>query len=173
MLSKLWRLLGKNKHVDSPIAEAHRIIITADCLSAIQQCIAKDTRRRHEGVAYLLGQVSEDRTIAVAAICPKAITTYGSFSVTSKDMAHVIRTANELTLQIVGQVHSHPLDAFHSDGDNDGANIAYKGYVSIVLPQYGRKLPSLDGAAFFLFNERGKFIELGINNVTAVPEVLI
>ena len=172
MLSKLKRLLGKNKPENNLIAEMYKIIITTGCISAIQQCLAKDTRKKHEGIAYLLGQVSENRTIAVAAICPKASTTYGSFSVTSKDMARVIRTANKLNVQVVGQVHSHPGDAFHSDGDNNGANIAYRGYVSIVLPQYGRKLPSMDGTAFFLFNERGKFIELGIDKVTIVPEVL-
>ena len=158
MLSKLKRFLGKNKSSKEAVSGTHKIIITKGCLSAIRQCLAKDIARRHEGVAYLIGQVTEDRTIAVAAICPKDRTTYGSFSVTSKDMAHVIRTANKLSLQVVGQVHSHPRDAFHSDGDEDGANIAYKGYVSIVLPQYGKKLPSLDAAAFFLFNEKGNFI---------------
>jgi proteasome lid subunit RPN8/RPN11 len=173
MLSNLKRILKKNKPVKTAVAGTNRIIITMGCLSAVQQCIAKDTKRRHEGVAYLIGQVIEDRTIAIAAICPKATTTIGSFSVTSKDMAHVIRTANKLKLHVVGQVHSHPLDAFHSGGDDTGANIAYQGYVSIVLPQYGRKLPSLDGAAFFLFSGRGKFIELGIKNVITVPEVLL
>lgn len=172
MLSKLKRLLGKSKPEKSLLAGTIKIIITTGCLSAIQQCLAKYTRNKHEGIAYLLGQVSEDRTIAVAAICPKARTTYGSFSVTSKDMARVIKTANKFNLQVVGQVHSHPGDAFHSDGDEAGANIAYKGYVSIVLPQYGSKLPSLDNAAFFLFNGRGKFIELRKDNVTVVPEVL-
>jgi proteasome lid subunit RPN8/RPN11 len=173
MLSKFKRLLGKKKPVNSHVEGPHKLIMTKACLDAIRQCLAKDTKRRHEGIAYLIGQVTEDRTIAVAAICPKASTTYGSFSVTSKDMGHIIKTASILDLQAVGQVHSHPHEAFHSSGDEDGAHIAYKGYVSIVLPQYGRKLPSLDGAAFFLFNEKGKFVELEINNVKVIPEVLV
>jgi hypothetical protein len=153
MLSKFKRLLGKKKPVNSHVEGPHKLIMTKACLDAIRQCLAKDTKRRHEGIAYLIGQVTEDRTIAVAAICPKASTTYGSFSVTSKDMGHIIKTASILDLQAVGQVHSHPHEAF--------------------LPQYGRKLPSLDGAAFFLFNEKGKFVELEINNVKVIPEVLV
>jgi proteasome lid subunit RPN8/RPN11 len=173
MLSKLKRFFSKKKQAENDVSGTHKIIITTGCLGAIKQCLAYDIRRKHEGIAYLIGQITEDRTIAVAAICPKASTTCGSFSVSSRDMAHLIRIANKLNLQVVGQVHSHPRDAFHSGGDEDGANIAYRWYVSVVLPQYGRKLPSLDGAAFFLFSEKGNFIESGMDNVTVVPEVLL
>ena len=61
----------------------------------------------------------------------------------------VVRAAVDRGLQVVGQVHTHPGDAYHSDGDNAGARIAFTGYVSIVLPDYGRDLPALTRAAAY------------------------
>jgi len=103
---------------------------------------------------------------------PEAITTKGSFKVTVPSMARIVRTAASRGLQVVGQVHTHPGLAYHSDGDEDGARIAYTGYVSIVLPDYGRRLPGLDKAAIFMFRSGHGFIELDPPNLTIIPERL-
>ena len=113
-----------------------------------------------EGIAYLLGQSDGSNTLAVTAIRPHAKTTQGGFAVTSAAMADVVRSAVDCGLQLVGQVHTHPGRAYHSEGDEDGARIAYSGYVSIVLPDYGRRLPQLDGAATYMFRSGGGFTPL-------------
>jgi proteasome lid subunit RPN8/RPN11 len=74
-------------------------------------------------------------------------------------MAGVVRKANDAGLQVIGQIHTHPRQAYHSDGDEDGAGIAYDGYVSIVFLNYGRQLPSLSGAAIYFYRNEA-FSEL-------------
>lgn len=123
-------------------------------------------RKGHEGIAYLLGQSDGTTTLAVSAFRPEARTTGGSFTVTSPAMAQIVRTATNLGLHLVGQVHTHPGRAYHSDGDDAGARIAYSGYVSVVLPNYGRQLPALTGAATFMFLAGQGFVPLEASRIT-------
>jgi proteasome lid subunit RPN8/RPN11 len=81
---------------------------------------------------------------------PTATTTAGSFNVSAIAMATVVRSAANLGLAVVGQVHTHPRQAFHSEGDFDGMRIRYPGYVSIVLPNYGRLFPKWTGAEILM-----------------------
>jgi proteasome lid subunit RPN8/RPN11 len=120
-----------------------------------------------EGIAYLFGLTNGATTVVIGAMRPEARTTPGSFEVSSVAMARVVRKANEAGLQVVGQIHTHPHQAFHSGGDEDGARIAYDGYVSIVVPDYGRHLPSLTAAAVYFFRS-GAFVQLGRNALSVV-----
>lgn len=137
-----------------------RVILTESCLNGMRSCMAPEIELGHEGIAYLLGLTNGDSTVIVAAIRPESHTTVGSFNVSPVAMARVVRTTNNVGLQVVGQVHTHPGSAYHSGGDDDGARIAYDGYVSIVVPGYGRELPSLRGAAIYSYRDH-KFSRLG------------
>lgn len=121
-----------------------------------------------EGVCYLLGRTTAETTIAISAIRPDAKVTKGSFHVESVSMIRVVRVASKFGMQVAGQAHTHPELAYHSKGDVDGARIAYTGYVSMVLPNYGRLLPSLDGSATYRF-ENGDFVRIDSSEVVSVP----
>jgi proteasome lid subunit RPN8/RPN11 len=125
--------------------------MTEASVLAMRDCMAQEIARGHEGIAYLFGQTNGATTVVVGAIRPEARTTVGSFNVTSVAMARVVRAATDAGLQVIGQIHTHPGQAYHSDGDEDGARIVYDGYVSIVVPEYGRRLPSLNGAAIYFY----------------------
>ncbi len=84
-------------------------------------------------------------------------------------MAHVVRTAVGAGLQVVGQVHTHPGRAYHSDGDVQGARIIYGGFVSVVLPDYGRRLPAFEGAAAYMFRSGTGFVELTAEHIGIIP----
>jgi len=146
-----------------------RLVLTESCVSALSECMESEIRRGHEGVAYMLGQTDGATTLAIATIRPQAVTTRGSFSVRAPAMAQVVRTAVRAGLQVVGQVHTHPGTAYHSDGDVEGARIVYRGFVSIVLPDYGRRLPALDGAAFYMFRGEPGFAEVAPEHVGIIP----
>jgi proteasome lid subunit RPN8/RPN11 len=149
------------------IPAPRRLVITEAAVLAIQDCIAREIAVGHEGIAYLFGQTNGESTVVVGSIRPDAQTTVGSFNVSARAMARVVRTASDAGLQVVGQIHTHPGQAYHSDGDIDGARIAYDGYVSIVVPQYGRKLPSFAGAAIFFYHD-GTFARLGSRNLLLI-----
>ena len=146
-----------------------RLTLTESCVSALLECIEPEILRGHEGVAYVLGQTDGATTLAVAAVRPQAATTCGSFSVSAPAMAQVVRTAVRAGLQVVGQVHTHPGKAYHSDGDIEGARVVYSGFVSVVLPDYGRRLPALDGAAVYMFRGKAGFAEIAPAHVGIVP----
>ena len=62
--------------------------------------------------------------------------------------------------QVIGvQVHSHPVDAYHSDTDDTYPIATLEGSLSIVLPSFGRDgFESSDIAAYRL--ERGRWLGL-------------
>jgi proteasome lid subunit RPN8/RPN11 len=146
-----------------------RLVITEPCVKALYACMEPEIDAGHEGVAYVLGQTDGTVTLAVSAVRPEAVTTRGSFFVSAPAMAKVVRTAIRAGLQVVGQVHTHPEKAYHSDGDMEGARIVYRGFVSVVLPDYGRRLPSLDGAAVYMFRREAGFVEVAGERIGIVP----
>lgn len=162
---------GKRKLIQA--AKPRRIVLTASCIRAIESCLKDFIKKRHEGICYLYGVTGEEVVLAVSAMKPEAETTYGSFFVSAKSMAKVVRAGANNGLQVVGQVHTHPQQAFHSPGDNEGALTAYDGYISIVIPDYGMELPSLKGAAFFVYVKGHGFIEVAVSKVRIVPEVVV
>jgi hypothetical protein len=168
---RLWpkREYRPRAHNVGRVEQQRRIVLTDACLAAIRSCLAEEIRKGHEGIAYLAGLTNGVTTVAVSAVRPRAHTTWGSFTVDAAAMASVVRAVNSLGLQVVGQVHTHLEDAFHSAGDETGATIRYTGYASIVLPDYGRLLPELTGAAAYLFVSGEGFTVVEMSKVTVAP----
>lgn len=149
---------------------SHRVVLTATCLQMVQAAIREERDNHEEGISYLIGLTDAVTSLALLAIKPRAITTWGSFSVDQRAMAEVVRRACSYGLQVVGQVHTHPQDAYHSEGDEEGARIRYTGYVSIVIPEYGRWLPELDGVATYMYLAKKGFVRIAPSNVIVVLE---
>lgn len=59
--------------------------------------------------------------------------------------------------KLLVQVHSHPGIAYHSDGDDAGAASFHEGFLSLVVPRYGRDVRHLQECAVFEFF-RGSFV---------------
>lgn len=168
MAALLRRIFGRQPAYRPGPPPQPRLVLAQACADAFAACVAPETRRGHEGVAYLLGQTDGSTTLALAAMRPEALTTRGSFAVDARAMAKIVRTASAAGLQVVGQLHTHPGEAYHSEGDDDGARIAYTGYVSIVLPEYGRLLPALTGAAIYVFRAGTGFIPVEASRVAVI-----
>lgn len=162
-----WRA-RREPRFKSGAAPRPRLLLTEPCLAALSMCMQPEIRIGHEGICYLLGQTDGFTTLAVAAIRPEASTTERSFDVAAPAMARVVRSAVDLGLQVVGQVHTHPASAYHSSGDEVGARIAYAGYASLVLPDYGRRLPRLEGAAAYMYRAQRQFALLQIEIICGV-----
>jgi proteasome lid subunit RPN8/RPN11 len=171
MLKRMRNLLSSRRTKAAPgyrpvdSLPPFRLVIAESALDAVRQCIAPEIAAGHEGIAYLVGQTNGETTLVMGAIRPEAHTTPGSFDVSPRAMAKVVRRASDAGLQVAGQIHTHPREAFHSDGDIEGARIAYDGFVSIVVPNYGRHLPSLKRSAAY-FYRNGVFTMLGMHALT-------
>ena len=169
MLENLKSLFARRPRYKAGPPPRPRLVISQSCIDALVTCLTPEIRGRHEGITYLFGQSDGMTTVALAAIRPDAQVTRTSFIVSSPAMAKVVRAAVDRGLQVVGQVHTHPGDAYHSDGDDDGARIAFTGYASVVLPDYGRHLPALTQAAAYFFQAGMGFVPLDASCVIIVP----
>lgn len=165
---ELQRFLGGTPapfiHASQP-----KVLLTQNCVDAIRVGLDPEMRKGHEGIVYLLGRTDGAMALAVTAFKPEALTSPGSFSVDARAMAGCVGTAGRYELQVVGQLHSHPGEAYHSDGDVEGTRIRYLGYVSIVIPDYGRLLPSFQGAAVYVSSADNRWRELSSNDIIIVP----
>jgi len=152
----------------------HRTCFTTPAvIEAIDGAIAPARRRGVEGIAYFLGRTDGLHTCLLACVPVDARCTRGSFFVSAKEMVRVVNIANDLGLQVVGQVHTHPSVAYHSEGDEDGAQIRFDGFVSIVLPDYGVHMPNLSGAVAFMFSmHENEFVQIPFGHANVVPAAL-
>lgn len=94
----------------------------------------------HEGIVLLGGLETAKGAVAMTALSPRAVTTYGSFSTDTEANTDVVIMLARMGLTLVGQVHSHPgrwVD--HSDGDDEGALVRFEGYWSLVVPVFARE----------------------------------
>ena len=62
----------------------------------------------------------------------------GTVRPTSQEMRMLLRTLRQRDEKLVAQIHSHPGDAFHSLGDSQHATSYHQGFISIVLPNFGK-----------------------------------
>jgi hypothetical protein len=98
------------------------------------------SENRHEGIAYWAGVASAKSLVVTTVLVPEATTTAGSFETSVLANARVIQVVNASRLLLLAQVHGHP-DKWvgHSQGDDAGAFMPYRGFFSVVLPHYGRR----------------------------------
>lgn len=169
MLDIFKHLFARKPHYKPGPPPPQRLVVSQACIDALAACLAPEIRDGQEGITYLLGQSDGTTTVAVAAIRPEAQVTRGSFVVGAPAMAKVVRAAVDHGLQVVGQVHTHPGDAYHSEGDDAGARIAFTGYTSVVLPDYGRHLPALTRSATYFFQAGKGFVALDAACVIIIP----
>lgn len=158
---------------DGSFSIPRRCVVAESVITELRLTFASATVQRVEGIAYFLGQTNGITSCILAVVPVRAHATFGSFAVESSETARIVELADSRGLQIVGQIHSHPRQAFHSEGDDSGAQIRYDGYVSIVVPDYGRHLPSLEGSATYMYaHALGQFVALASAHVHVIGAAL-
>ena len=129
--------------------------MTTQCRDQLTEKLRGSVRRGHEGIVYFVGLTTGSTSLALSAMAPEADTTAGSVDVSAVALGKVIRLAAMAELQVVGQLHTHPHGAYHSDGDLTGMKIRHPGYFSIVAPSYGAELPSFRDAHTLIWTPKG------------------
>ena len=129
--------------------------MTTQCRNQLTEQLRGSFRRGHEGIVYFVGLTTGSTTLALSSMAPESDATAGSVDVSAVELGKVIRFAAMAELQVVGQLHTHPYGARHSDGDLTGMKIRHPGYFSIVVPNYGAELPSLGDAHILMWTPEG------------------
>ena len=109
-------------------------------------------RRRSEALLFWGGILSAS-TAQITGIYLPGHRPDGAHAALSKEESRwLVRRLHARDEKLIAQVHSHPGEAYHSDGDDAGAASFHVGFLSIVVPQYGRGVASLNDCAIFEFD---------------------
>ena len=78
-----------------------------------------------------------------------------------EDGARMISEMRKRGLYLIAQIHSHPGSAFHSAIDDTHAFALYEGFLSIVVPNFGKEgMDPLSKCAIYRCEADGKFRRL-------------
>jgi hypothetical protein len=67
----------------------------------------------------------------------------------SESMRSLLRTLRARDEKLVAQVHSHPGEAFHSKGDDAKPTAFDRGFISIVVPNFGVRVTRIHDCAVY------------------------
>jgi len=131
--------------------------------------------RHSEGIALLVGPTSSPRFAVSQAVIPEQVglvTDKGvSIWVEEQELHRLNVWLFNNRLTILGQVHSHPGDAYHSSVDNDFAISAAAGSFSIVVPDFAADQIDLGLCAVFRLSSQGTWIEMRPAEVERIFQV--
>ena len=155
MLGRLCAALARPFRRTSQPSPRCTVVMTAQCRDELTEKLRGSVRRGYEGIVYFVGLTTGSTSLALSAMAPEADATAGSVDVSAVELGKIIRFAALAELQVVGQLHTHPCGAYHSDGDLAGMRIRHPGYFSIVVHNYGAELPSFKDAHTLMWTSEG------------------
>ena len=123
-------------------------------------------RRGSEGLVYIGGVVAGDEMVITSLYRLGHEAQGDCVIVTAEEARWLVRTLRGRDEKLVGQIHSHRFAAGHSPGDDQYATSFHAGYLSIVVPNFGRGVTSLDQCAVLEYRN-GVFDDLGADEVAA------
>ena len=155
MMGRLWATVTRRFRQTPQPLPRHTVVMTTQCREQLTEQLREGVLRGHEGIVYFVGLTTGSTSLALSSVAPAAEATAGSVDVSAIELGKVIRFAAMAELQVVGQLHTHPCGAYHSDGDLTGMRIRHPGYFSIVIPKYGAQLPSFKDAHTLMWTSEG------------------
>jgi hypothetical protein len=128
-----------------------------------------------EGVALWVGRLQDDTFEITDIVIPEQTgirSDQGLAYVVRSDALHRFNVwLYESGLRLIAQVHSHPTDAYHSETDDLYPIMTTLGGFSVVVPNFGRGLPSLPDCAVFRLTVDG-WKELGSGETKTLFQVI-
>lgn len=115
-----------------PLACTRAII--ADTLRAIWDGGARNS----EVLVLWLGKRADGLATVHDAYVPPQVADFDYFRLPPGAMVEIMAELQRRRLSIVGQVHSHPGRAFHSEADDRWAIVRHRGAQSLVVPHFGK-----------------------------------
>lgn len=112
------------------------IFISRSGIAQTLQVLQRSGQRRHEGITFWLGRRAGERIDVVEVYEPAHHAEADYFHIPPRSMQALQQELRTKRLMIAAQVHSHPMEAFHSRADDTWAVIRHVGAISIVLPNF-------------------------------------
>jgi len=124
-----------------PIPERiERYFIRADVLEETSVYFKQKGRIRHEAYVFWAGSVPNTIDAYITCcIIPRVRTAPGRVFVGLEKLLEINRELVKREIVLLCQLHTHPGDFGHSTGDERQAASYRLGFISIVVPNYGRQ----------------------------------
>jgi hypothetical protein len=117
---------------------------------------------RHHGseaLVYIGGVAASDEQIVTSLFVLGHVPQGDRVVVNPAESRWLIRTLRARDEKLIGQIHSHRELAGHSLGDERHATSFHEGFLSIVVPRFGRGINTLAQCSIYEFRG-GMFVEL-------------
>lgn len=117
-----------------------RFAFQAACLEEVEAFLRKQGKNEREGLVLVSGSLAKDSAIVVDRVhVPEQDASAFHVQVMPNAM---LRIHHELLGQerlLVGQIHTHPGEAFHSKVDREDTTLTQPGTFSIVVPDFAAR----------------------------------
>ncbi len=121
---------------------------------------AREYGKNNSEALILWGGVVSGKDVVVTGLYIPQHSAQGyRVALNSDESRWLIRQLRERDEKLLAQVHSHPCEAFHSAGDDERAASFHAGYISIVIPRFGRRVARPTDCAIFEY-DGSRFIQL-------------
>ncbi len=148
----------------SSLAHIQKVMVPRHVAAETQRFLQTVGRQRMEGLVLWVGSAAGDEFHVTQPLIPKqrGIRTADGVCavVDSNEMYRINVELYKSGLRLIGQVHSHPADAYHSDTDNEHAIANTIGCLSLVVPDFGAGEFNLANTAVYRMGASGEWLEL-------------
>ncbi|RDS84382.1 Mov34/MPN/PAD-1 family protein [Dyella psychrodurans] len=126
--------------------------------------------RNCEGIVLWLGRRTPSAIHVEAVYRPAHVAREDMFHIPPASMTALQAELRQRRLMVAAQVHSHPLEAFHSRADDQWAIIRHEGALSLVIPYFASQTTTgtfLKDAKVYQFSANAKWTEVPSKEVSS------
>ncbi|MGE8131430.1 Mov34/MPN/PAD-1 family protein [Methylobacterium sp. NPDC080182] len=154
----------------SGLAAVRAVALPRTCVDIAQEHMRRVGRAGHEGLALWVGRQFGERFQVEQTWIPvqrHVRTDDGVCVCIEADELHSINVRlHREKLTLLGQIHSHPGRAYHSDTDDAFAIATAVGSLSLVVPDYAARPFALAEAAAYRLDARARWARVPGNALT-------
>ena len=154
------------------LADVRRVLVPTACAQAVEAHLRAVGRKGFEGMALWAGtQDGEIFRVSVTVIPDQRHirNADGVCVIVDGDALHRLNVRfYKEGLTLMGQIHSHPGRAYHSDTDDAYAIATAVGCLSLVVPDFARAPFTIAGSASYRLDEQARWRPLSAREACAL-----
>lgn len=158
------------------LTDIEKIIIPQSCVDFIYNAFRKQGNKGFECIGLFVGVISKNTFEVKTAMIPSQTaykTEYGlNYIVEGDELYRINKWLYENGFTIIAQIHSHPTEAYHSQMDDDFPIMATEGGFSIVIPNFGFDVFSINDWSINRLTSQKGWAELSNNEVENIITII-
>lgn len=131
-------------------------------------------RTRQECLVLWLGERRNDSIVVRGVMRPVQIAGLDFFRIPPQSMRSIMKQLRKDRLVIAAQVHTHPLEAFHSVADNRWAIVRHVGALSFVVPYFAESTTVanfFNASALFTLDKNNRWIKVPTRSMSNLCQI--